>query len=305
MVPHIGTQVVDTATVEGGGPAHDAVDLVAFFDKQFRQIRTVLAGNAGDKGLLGHLAKTTSIVSSHNTNYYTFCVEFLTSWDDGYVLDLRVADLLDTYGANGTFYVCPRVQHGQTMLTDEEIKELSASHTVGAHTMTHPHLPRVSLEQAQAEIEESKRWIEEVAGKPCTTFCYPYGAVTPRIKEMVKTAGFKEARTTRDLEFSAEDSFLKPVTLQIFPFPFRRRIQMSWKMFDFFGPLRARYPRLRKLNTPHVSMRSWLALAKYLYDYARETQQPFFHLYGHSREIEKYGMWGDLEEFLKYVKAKQ
>ena len=48
-------------------------------------------------------------------------------------------------------------------------------------------------------------------------------------------------------------------------------------------------------------MGSWMALAKYLYGYSKETNQPFFHLYGHSREIEMYGMWGELEEFLSYV----
>ena len=29
----------------------------------------------------------------------------------------------------------------------------------------------------------------------------------------------------------------------------------------------------------------------------------YFHLYGHSWELEKYGMWDELEGFLKYVKS--
>lgn len=228
-------------------------------------------------------------------------MQFLTSWDDGYFLDLKIADLLDRYGAKGTFYICPKPQHGQQMMREEQIKTLSNRHTIGAHTLTHPRLTRISEEHATEEIHGSKRWVEEVTGNPCTMFCYPYGAVNLGVRTIVEQAGFSGARTTKDLEFSSTDSFLQPVTLQIFPFPWRRRMKLGWKTIDFFGPLRARYPRLRKLKTPYGAMGSWLALAKYLYRYAKETNQPFLHLYGHSREVEKYGMWGELEEFLKFV----
>jgi len=234
-----------------------------------------------------------------------YLVDFLTSWDDGYLLDLRVADLLDRYGAKGTFYVCPKSQHGQQMMSEEQIKTLSGRHTIGAHTLTHPHLTRISEAHATQEIRGSKTWVEGVTGKPCTMFCYPYGAVNPRVRTIVEQAGFSGARTTKDLEFSSTDPFLQPLTLQIFPFPWRRRMKLSWKSLDFFGPLRARYPRLRKLKTPHSAMGSWLTVAKYLYGYAKETKQDFFHLYGHSREIEKYGMWEELEEFLRFVKHHQ
>lgn len=229
-------------------------------------------------------------------------MQFLTSWDDGYVLDLRVAELLDRYGAKGTFYVCPHKQHGSDMLTREQIRSLSSHHDIGAHSLSHPRLTLVSSTHAEEEIRGSKTWVEEITGKPCTTFCYPYGAVNDHVKHLVQNAGFSDARTTKDLQFSSADPFLQPVTLQIAPFP-RRRMQWHWKLLDPLGPLRARYKRLRALGTPHSAMGSWLAVAKYLLLYAMETHQEFFHLYGHSKEIEKYGMWEDLEEFLRFAKA--
>lgn len=228
-------------------------------------------------------------------------MEFLTSWDDGYLLDLKVADLLDRYNAKGTFYICPHAQHAAEMLSKEQMRDLSQRHTIGAHSLTHPRLTMISTEKANEEIRGSKMWVEEVTGKPCTMFCYPYGAVNNDVKNLVKEVGFHGARTTKDLEFSAPDSFLQPVTLQVMPFPGRQHSRISWKLLDHFGPLRARYARLRTFKTPHTAMGSWSALAQYLYGYAKETGQPFFHLYGHSREIEKYGMWGELEEFLKFV----
>jgi hypothetical protein len=41
--------VVDAAGVEAGGAADDAMNLIAFFQQQFGQIGTVLAGDAGDE----------------------------------------------------------------------------------------------------------------------------------------------------------------------------------------------------------------------------------------------------------------
>ena len=40
---------------------------------------------------------------------------------------------------------------------------------------------------------------------------------------------------------------------------------------------------------------------KALFHHAHDTGQPWFHLWGHSWEIEKYGMWGILETFLQWV----
>jgi peptidoglycan-N-acetylglucosamine deacetylase len=226
---------------------------------------------------------------------------FICSWDDGYVLDLKIAGLLDRYGLKGTFYVCPHAQHEAEMLSTMQIKELSTCHRIGAHTMTHPRLTAIPPDAALQEIRKSKKWVEGLTGKACMTFCYPYGAVNEAIRCMVKNAGFAEARTTQDLKFSSLDPLLQPISLQIAPFPMRISARPLWKALDPLGPLRSRYAKLRLLGVPHRAMTSWLSLATYLYDYALTTQQPFFHLYGHSREVEKYQMWRDLELFLQHV----
>ena len=48
-------QMVDSSRVERAGAAHDAVNLVAFIQQQFRQIRTVLTCNSGDESLFHSL----------------------------------------------------------------------------------------------------------------------------------------------------------------------------------------------------------------------------------------------------------
>jgi ABC-type enterochelin transport system substrate-binding protein len=41
--------VIDALGVKEGGTAFDAVNFVAFFEEKFREVGTVLAGDAGDE----------------------------------------------------------------------------------------------------------------------------------------------------------------------------------------------------------------------------------------------------------------
>lgn len=223
-------------------------------------------------------------------------MKFTTSWDDGYRDDLRIARVLDMHGMKGTFYVCPASQHGQAMLTNEEIKFLSERHEIGAHSMTHPKLSNVPLDQARREIQESKAWIEACTGKPCTMFCYPYGDENASVRAIVRDAGFHGARSTQTHAFSGSDAFALPTTLHVYPFPLRP--VLSRKTFQ---PILRSYTPLRALGVPTLAMRGWLPLATSLFRIAIERQAPWFHLWGHSAEVTKFRMWKHLESFLTFV----
>ena len=86
------------------------------------------------------------------------------------------------------------------MLTWDQIKEM-ARHGIsfGAHTVNHPILSRISIEMAKKEIQESKRTIEAIIGKPVTIFAYPFGKksqYTPQIFPILQELQFKCAVTT-------------------------------------------------------------------------------------------------------------
>ncbi|MBT7493810.1 MAG: hypothetical protein HN666_01070, partial [Candidatus Peribacter sp.] len=74
-----------------------------------------------------------------------------------------------------------------------------------------------------------------------------------------------------------------------------------WHPLDPYGPLRVRRRILKQLGVAPKFQKSWLDLAIHLFDLGKETNQSVFHLWGHSHEIEKYGMWEDLEKFLAHV----
>jgi peptidoglycan/xylan/chitin deacetylase (PgdA/CDA1 family) len=71
---------------------------------------------------------------------------------------------------------------------------------IGAHTVTHPILSRVSLDRARREIIESKSTIADACGSAPRAFAYPNGGTadyTPAVVDIVKSAGFTCAVTTR------------------------------------------------------------------------------------------------------------
>lgn len=228
---------------------------------------------------------------------------FTTSWDDGYKADLRIADLLDAHGAKGTFYACPQEQHGKIMLTKEEMLRLGARHEIGAHTMTHPRLSRIALAQAEEEINQSRRWVESMVGKECRMFCYPFGDHNDAVVEAVKAAGFIGARTVDKHEFSATDVFRMPTSIQLYPFPWRGRFARWWHPLDPLGPVRANWQDLNRLKIPLRERTSWLRYAKACFSGALERSEPFFHLWGHASEIDRFDLWQALEEFLGFVSS--
>jgi peptidoglycan/xylan/chitin deacetylase (PgdA/CDA1 family) len=68
---------------------------------------------------------------------------------------------------------------------------------VGGHTCNHPHLGQIPVEEARAEIVDSRHEIEDRLGVPAQSFCYPYGDVTPAVRALVAGAGYRAACTTR------------------------------------------------------------------------------------------------------------
>jgi len=72
----------------------------------------------------------------------------------------------------------------------------AAGQEIGAHTLTHVNLAEVPLEQARAEIFDSKKIIEDLTGRKVRHFCYPYGGCNEAVRDFVVEAGYETATTT-------------------------------------------------------------------------------------------------------------
>jgi len=225
-----------------------------------------------------------------------------TSWDDGNALDLRLADLLNTYGVKGTFYI-PRKGRDRS-LSDEEVKQISnTGFEIGAHTLTHRELTTLSLSEAREEIRGSKAYLEDLLGREVTMFCFPRGKYDGRIIELVKEAGFTGARTVEAFTFLVpSDPFSLGTTLQVFPFPFnvtdRGKINLHQNiLYPFFRACRP----LREIRSPVKGYLSFQGVAHVTLKHA-EKIRGVWHLWGHSWEIEQFRMWRNLEKILAGLK---
>jgi peptidoglycan/xylan/chitin deacetylase (PgdA/CDA1 family) len=93
----------------------------------------------------------------------------------------------------------PRPTADYEPLRWEDIREMSR-HGIdfGAHSLTHPILPRVeSRDVLYREIAEPKQRIEDELGEAVEAFCYPNGDWDQRCLDAVKQAGYRCALTTR------------------------------------------------------------------------------------------------------------
>lgn len=72
--------------------------------------------------------------------------------------------------------------------------------TIGAHTVTHPALSKLTQDQARTEMHVGRKLIEDCIHRPVEHFCYPFGSrdeVGVREFELARELGFKTATTTR------------------------------------------------------------------------------------------------------------
>ncbi len=228
-----------------------------------------------------------------------------TSWDDGDLLDLKLARLLQKYGIKGTFYV-PK-KYRVNSFSENEIIFLSKNFEIGSHTLSHSTLDEVSINQAELEIRDSKNYLENLIGQKIKMFAYPRGCFNEKIKKIIKESGYSGARSTQAHYFDVPaDLYNFQVTLCLYPFPIRLilAILRTKKTNQFFKKIRRsfyyNFYYFKKNNLPINSVFSWGNLAINYFNHVRQRGK-IFHLFGHSWEVEMYNLWDDLEFFLKYI----
>lgn len=227
-----------------------------------------------------------------------------TSWDDGSIYDRRLVRLLKKYSIKGTFYISkefdytPKGGEKVERVSDDEAKVLYQDFEVGAHSITHTYFNDLDGEQIKEEVFSSKKYLEELLGRDIKVFCYPGGRHNDTAIEAIRSSGFLGARTTELFNFDVKDRFLMPTTINCYPFPFGTG-SAKIKASRFLKNIRLAY----RSNFPIRALFGWKSLAKFLFEKA-ENEKGVFHLWGHSWEIEKNGMWEDLEEVFKYISNK-
>ena len=221
---------------------------------------------------------------------------FSLSVDDGHPQDMRMAELLLRHGLRATFYIPLRNSEGPPVLAPPTMRELSNHFEIGAHTLEHRYLTRLSIHDALMQIHDGKAALQDLLGKKVDGFCYPGGKYTALHSKMVQSAGFRYARTTRNFYLSAGTSAYElPTTLQFYPHPrsvlLRNFIsQRAWSQ--------------RRTAFSVIGLESdWLDRFTLLLDYAARSGS-VCHFWLHTLDIEKLGLWKRLDELLRFAASK-
>lgn len=215
-----------------------------------------------------------------------------TSWDDGHKIDFKLSDLMKKYNLTGTFYISPldREIPEKDRLTDEEIIRLSDGFEIGAHTMTHPRLSTISLEEAEKEIVGSKKYLENLLSKKIISFCYPGGDHNQDHQKIVENAGFGFARNVNKFSFGQGcNKFSFPTTVHAY-----RHWSDVVNIYKYSGSI-------GKFFRNYLN---WDQLAISLFDQTYE-KGGVYHLWGHSWEIDNNKDWERLENVFSHISNRQ
>ena len=83
---------------------------------------------------------------------------------------------------------------GARPVSEAELASLASGPVeIGGHTITHPSLPVLRLDEQEREIADGRARLEELLGRPPETFSYPYGDYDDATVRLVEQAGFRLA----------------------------------------------------------------------------------------------------------------
>lgn len=104
------------------------------------------------------------------------------------------------------------------LMNSTQLRELSDDgFEIGAHTMSHPHLPELNANDSMKEIADSKKSLENIIEKEVISFAYPYGEYNDEIIEQVRQTGFLFAFATSSGALDFFDDTFQIFRTHIFP----------------------------------------------------------------------------------------
>lgn len=128
---------------------------------------------------------------------------FVITFDDGYVDTLTVGiPILRSLGFTATVFVVTGLvgqanswDEGQgnvaPLMTWDQLEQVVAQgFAIGSHTVSHPHLDRISPDEVSRELVGSREELQRRLGVASGAFCYPYGHWNEQVVASVAEAGY-------------------------------------------------------------------------------------------------------------------
>lgn len=123
---------------------------------------------------------------SSNDKKKTIYLTFDQGYENGYTA--KILDILKKKKVKATFFILQDYAERNPELVKRMIDE---GHTVGNHSVSHPSLPKLSIEEAKKEIMGLHNYVKEKFGYEMTEFRPPRGEFSERILQLVNECGYK------------------------------------------------------------------------------------------------------------------
>ena len=214
------------------------------------------------------------------------------SWDDGALEDRKLFELHEKYSIPGMFFVPTENREGREVLTPNIIREAESPYIqFGGHTAHHTYLTCIPLENVEEEVVSNQKYLEDVLGHTVTDFCLPGGKYNDDILQIVYRH-YKTIRTADTMNFRYEGGALKP-SIHFYP----RGIK------SLLGNAARNESWAQLLYVIFHSRDEYFQLLQGLLERERKKESSIVMIWGHSWELEKYGLWEKLEIFMKQAKT--
>ena len=118
------------------------------------------------------------------------------TFDDGTSDHMKAGSLMSELGLTGTFFVITGKVGKEGYLTRDQVLQLSQQgHRIGSHSVSHPHLTKLSEAELDKELTASKVFLEELTGQTVDWFAPPGGIYNPMVIERALALGYSVVRT--------------------------------------------------------------------------------------------------------------
>ncbi len=203
------------------------------FEKQVAYLRRHGFEFYSASGLISHFLENGQIPAN------AICLTFDDGWKDNYI---NAFPILKRYGVPATIFLVPACigrttdqvtatgEGAREHLAAGDLREM-ADHGIefGSHSMNHKLFDRITPDEIDNEVFESKAYIENLTQRECRTFAYPAGFFNDHAKASIKDAGYLAAFST---VYGREDSVdlfelnrTEILRRDKFPFRFARKIK--------------------------------------------------------------------------------
>lgn len=147
-----------------------------------------------------------SLIAESGTSNFTRGLVSVT-FDDGWKSVHDVAlPLLNQHSITSTQYIASGLVGTTGYMSRQDILDFSVSgHEIASHSVNHLDLTQLSPKRLNAELKQSKIYLERLTGKTVTAFAAPYGAYNDTTINQIKR--YYRSQRTSDVGFNTRVNF--------------------------------------------------------------------------------------------------